>query len=187
MSLPGAMTAYAEFVAQVLVSECGRNPPTRVLRYFGERGLPQDCCTTDGVLSVTTWNGWATETFPNDAGGRASESCSSRPVYPLRADLDVCWRQPKVSSSGIEILDDAWDADAAELAATLDCVARAIMCPDKCAAEASRDKWAAYLEELVNGRDTTTAFVSARVVGPSGGCVRLSWLVYASPAREVVS
>lgn len=177
MSLPGLMSALVEYVGDVLVNECDRQVPERVLRYFGRAGLPQDCCTERGVLSVTWDRGWGSQEFPADAVQRTGNPCPGYPVYELVIRYDTCWNVPKKASSGVTLLDDEWDEDAAELAATADCVARALL-RLPCAEQGALGQ--AVLAQLADPERIKLREVATG--GPLGGCARLVWRVYAAPS-----
>lgn len=188
MSLDAIMTALAEYVQQVLVDECDRPAPDRVLRYFGH-GVPQDCCTEAGVLSVAWDRGFPSESFPTDAAGRQKE-CSASPTYALSIFYDTCWKAPEVDVSGVGLIDSTWDADAAMLARTADCVARWLLrfscgkVNEDTTTEDVVEKADALAATLSAGCSESFAFREVVPIGPGGSCARLIWRVYAGPRSE---
>lgn len=182
------MTALAEYVGQVLVDECERPAPDRVLRYFGG-GVPQDCCTEKGVLSVAWDRGFPSETFPTDASGRA-RGCASRPIFVLSIYYDVCWNAPEANASGIDLLDSEWDGDAAMLADVAECVARWLIraecgkVTDQNTTDDVVTKYAALVSAIHEGCEDSFRFREVVPVGPGGSCARLVWRVYAGPRSE---
>lgn len=175
MSLSGVMTALAEYVGDELVNTCDRPAPDRVLRYFGTAGLPQDCCTEKGVLSVSWSRGAASKNFPQES---REVPCPGKPLYTLEVRYDVCWPVPNVDANGIDIIDDAWDELAAVLSDVADCVARALLrisCRDQ-----QTEKGAALIEAL-----HCNDFVYRDVVPQiGGGCARLTWTVLSGVRLE---
>ncbi len=175
MSLPDLLTALIEHVEDVLITDCGRPAVDRRLRYLNPAGLIQDCCTDNGVLSAGFTHGYASQSFPTDAQ-TAANPCARYPVYEIAIRYDVCWKIPKVSQSGVTLIDDAWDTDTAAITEAADCVARALArlgCNPSPGGTAQ-----AVLDNL---RDPEN--IRYRDVDPlvGGGCARLTWRIYAAP------
>lgn len=180
MSLSALLTTVAEYVGQVLVDDCDRPAPDRVLRYFGTDGLPSSCCTENGVLSVA---------WEPSSRGRSDEPCPPPPSYLLAIYYDVCWKLPDASAvAGIEIVDDDWDATAAMLADVADCVARGLN-RLKCDNPPVGTKAQAVLAELRGGPGAAQSSWSYAGVTPKilGSCARLVWRVYCDPRSAAVS
>lgn len=175
------LTALAEFVADELV-DAGREPPDRSLRYFGTDGMPQDCCTENGVLSVSFERGFPSDVFPSES---TKHPCPGKPVYHLVVRLDVCWPKPDVGPQGVVVtdtMDDAWDAAAAELSDAADHVFRALLvlvCADHPATEAGAALLATCRDKAFAARE-----VSAKI---SADCARITWRVYAGPRTGAAS
>jgi hypothetical protein len=167
MSLAAVETALAEFVGDVLVNDCGRPVPDRVLRYHGT--LPHDCCTEDGFL-VVSWN------VLTPQGG--TDQCAGWPQAELRVRYVVCWPTVDVSPSGVEIDDAGWDEQAAMLADVAHCVTVALMsvtCDD--------DPFATTLMATTVNRQLR--LVATEPITPQGGCAGVQWrLTYALRGYE---
>lgn len=176
MALADLLTNVVEYVGEAIVTDCGRPTPTKVLRYHGTQpGLPQDCCTDDGVLSI----GWAmeypTDNWPNPS--RGDSSCPGPLTATLAIHYDVCWSIPDADASGIEItdaLDAKWDADAAMLADVAECVGRALV--RLACGTATGTLAAAIFGETGCKR---FQFQNVTADGPGGGCARLTWRCWA--------
>lgn len=167
MSLSGLLTAVGEYVGDTLVNECGR-PAPEVLRYHGT--LPNDCCTDDGVLSVSWEREQAFLKFPASSAG-AAEPCPGLPMVRLIVRYVVCWPVPDVLAESGTVLDyPGWDLRAATLADVADCVTRALIrlqCSppdgpfaDAVVAAAGRDRF---------------RFVESTPILPGGGCAGVRW------------
>ena len=129
MGLSAFATALLNYVGDVIVNTSGRPVPDRVLRYWGSRGLPDDCCTANGVLSATMHDGWSTREFPANVAMRPLPDCPQRPLWAVNVRYIVCWSEPTDwTPAGPPTLDDGtWDADAAMLMDVSDDVARALL------------------------------------------------------------
>lgn len=176
MSLSAVLTALAEFVGTEWAAATGA-PADRSLRYIGTDGMPQDCCTENGVLSVTFDRGYPSDTFPSEAAS-SKHPCPGLPVYVLVARMDVCWPKPGVGPQGVEVNDvndTAYDTKAAALSDAADQVFRALLTVN-CGATPS-EAGAALLATVRNNAFSARE-VSAKI---TGDCVRITWRVYAGP------
>lgn len=148
-------TALAEFVGDVLVNDCGRPVPDRVLRYHGT--LPNDCCTDNGVLAVS-WNTITPQ----------GTECSAFPQAEVRLRYVVCWPVAEVDERGVTVDDATWDQRAAMLADVADCVTRGLLglsCSDD-------DPLAQAVAAATVGR---IRFLAAEPITPQGGCAGVQW------------
>lgn len=127
VSLSLLETAVAEYVGGVLVDECGRPEPDRILRYHGR--IPADCCTDNGYLAIN-WE----SVRPKDPGGQVRGN-PCLPTATLAIRYVTCWPEPELEEIGTDARDDEWDAQSAMYADVADCVARAL-CRVGCAQRA---------------------------------------------------
>lgn len=174
MSLSGMLTALVEYTADVIVNDCGRPVPTKVMRYHGT--MPDACCTDDGVLSISWSNGYPSKDFPS----RATDPCTGPPVYSIEVRYVTCWAGIDPSPEGVILPDDRWDTDAAILADLADCVNRGYL-RLSCGNPDMDDPFIAAvfaqtLRNHVRWYDTT-------IVRPSGLCAGITWKLYAAIAR----
>lgn len=180
MSLSELETALAEYVGDVLVNDCHRPEPDRILRYHGARGLPDDCCSKNGTLSISWERGYPSLTFPASAGTNAS-SCTGFRVYVLKVRYVVCW--PGLDVNAIDgqprLPDDEWDGEAAMLADVADCVAAALM-RLSCDPDVADPFVVAVLEQV--GARSMIRFAEVTPTGPLGLCAGVLWTVYARVA-----
>lgn len=162
MALADALTAFGEYIGDVLVNECGREVPDRVLRYQGH-AVPDDVeCAPNGTLSV--W--W-------EPPMRAKTPCSGPLLVTLGARWVVCWKMPNYTANTVELFDTEWDATAAVIADTAECVARALM-RLPCADTPGSAKAAALLSHVVA---TNLSVAQVRPVGPLGGVAGAVWMI----------
>lgn len=182
MSLSGLMTAMAEYVGDVLVNDCGRPVPDRMLRYHGT--IPDDCCSEAGTLAVSWADGRAASEFPSSSANLKNDPCLSLPIYTLTVRYRVCWPVPDVDEGGVQLLDAEWDETAAMLADTADCVARELAALS-CAGAARNDPFvAAILAQVSRG---WLRYVDVAPSVPTGGCAGVLWRLYAAPTPGSVS
>lgn len=178
MSFSGLLTALTEYVGDVLVNDCGRPAPAKVTRYFGTQGLPQDCCDARGVLSTSWDEGWASEKFPQKTVLSGS-GCTGMPVYTVAIRYDVCWTPPSKVGGGLYLPMDTWDTDAAMLADTADCVARALI---RLACGGAEGAFADAVRAAARGN--AVAYVNVVPNAHPGSCARLTWHLYCGPLEE---
>lgn len=179
MSLSGLLTAVADYVADVLVNECGRPVPDRVFRYHGR--APQDCCTDAGVLDVSWDRLFPSTSFPTAAGG--SEPCPGAPVTPLTVRYTVCWPVPELQPTVLNVDFAGYDALAAELADVADCVSRWLL--DLSCDPFLEDPYvAAIFDHAPRGR---VRLVESSPILPAGGCAGVQWRLNAAPTAAVES
>lgn len=186
MSLSAVTTALAEYVADVLVNECDRPIPGRILRYWGIEGVPQDwACDDNGVLSVAVDRGFASKEFPIDSATRP-EPCAGMPAYVVAIRYDICWKVVKASKTGLELYDEQHDADSAMLMDIADSIMRALLRLQCKGIENDNLKAKAVVETLRQTNDLALRF---REVVPSktGSSARLTWRVYCGPSNEAPS
>lgn len=177
MSFSGLLTSVAEYVGETLVDDCGRPPPTRVLRYHGTAGLPWDCCTDDGILSVGWDQEFVSDPFPSQ--WRGSSDGPGVMAAALTVRYVVCWTAPEVNgTTGRLVLTDAvydrFDATTAMLAEVADCVGRALLRLN-CAAPTSD----VQLDVLAASGCNRFAYQNVVPTGPQGSCAGLLWRAYA--------
>lgn len=161
--LSGALTAYAEYIADVITNECGRPVPARLLRYHGH-AVPEDLGCDTGVLSV-----WWNQLRP-----QGSADCATPLETTLYARYVTCWKILDITREGKTILDDAkQDGDAAVLADVADCVSRALIRLD-CAPAADDSETMRSLRAfaLSGGK---LPFLSGRPIGADGGIAGVEW------------
>lgn len=176
MTLSAVLTAAVEFVSAEW-QEAGRPAPDRALRYFGTDGMPQDCCTENGVLSITWERGFSSDSFPAESSN-AKHPCPGLPVYVLAVRFDTCWAKPEVGPQGVIISDDidtAWDTKAAQLSDAADHVYRAFLrlaCGD-----AEGDHVDALLA-TVRSKSISPREVVAKI---NADCARITWRINAGP------
>lgn len=176
MSLSGVLTALLNYAGDVLVNDCGR-PAPRVLRYHGI--MPHDCCADPGFLVGSWEREYASSTFPN-AGATNPAPCPGTPVTILILRYVVCWPVPKVSQSGVTLMDDGWDERAAVLADVADCMSRAFM-RLQCGPPAADDEYAVALM-AATGRERLR-LIEATPIAALGGCAGVQWRLYAGVAQ----
>lgn len=177
MSLSDLESAVLEYVGDVLVNECGRPAPDRLLRYHGV--APDDCCTTNGTLSISWEVGYPSEKFPS----RGNSQCVGAPVYTLNVRYVTCWPGlGTVTPEGYVLPDDAWDSTAAMLADAADCVSRSLM---RLACDPISDDplVAAILEQCLRNQ---FQWIETTPVRPSGLCAGVTWKMYASVKSAAV-
>lgn len=182
MSLPGLLTAYAEYIADVLVNECGRPVPDRLLRYHTR--APDDLCSDAGSLAVWWDAGVPTNNFPQSAAGAAGPPCGVMPMYTLTARYVVCWPAPEDTGDPeqpVELLDTEWDATAAMLAGVADCVTRFLI---RLGCTTSRNEpWSTPAGRALVAQCARQSFrfTSASPTIPGGTCAGVEWTCYAAP------
>ena len=139
--------------------------------------LPDDCCTDDGILSVSWSEAHVTSRFPT--GGN---DCAGAPVATIRLRYVVCWPIPDTSGDGIVIDYDATDATTARLADVADCVLRAL---DRltCNPDPADPLSAAVLRQIP-ARWFQTLDVTP--LPNLGGCTGVSWRLYAGVRTAAV-
>jgi len=171
MSLSDLESAIIEFIGDVLVNDCARPEPTKVMRYHGT--MPDACCTDDGVLSISWEQGFPSKIFPQ----RSTDKCVGAPVYTFNIRYVTCWAGlTDVSPEAVVMPDDQWDADAAMLADVADCVARQLL---KLACDPiSPDPFTAAILEQVMANQFQ--WIDTTPVRPGGLCAGVTWRVYAS-------
>lgn len=175
MSVSKLETAVLELVGDRLVNQCGRPIPDRVLRYHGTVGLPEDCCTANGVLSITWERAWPTNAFPGSSAQKGTP-CPGYPVLLLVIRYVVCWPAAEVTQQSIVLDDTTWDAEAAMLADTEDCIARTLMRLSCDTNSADAFEQAVLAATAKNG----FAYSESLPTGPKGGCAGIIWKAYAS-------
>lgn len=169
MSLAALETALVEFIGDVLVNDCGRPVPDRVLRYHGT--LPHDCCSDSGFL-VVSWN-----VISPQGGG---DQCAGWPQAELRVRYVTCWPTVEVDGGSIQLDDENWDENAAMLADVAHCVSLALMaitCSDDPLAEA-------VVAATVNRQ---VRLVATEPITPQGGCAGVQWRLTVALRRYEVS
>lgn len=182
MSLPGLLTAYAEFIGDTLVNDCGRPVPDRVLRYHTR--APDDLCSEAGSLAVWWDTGTPTVDFPVSAAGRTGPSCARMPMVTLHARYVVCWPAPEDTGDGSQpvlLLDTEWDATAGMLAGVADCVSRYLMRLGCGASRAEQPATPAGRALMAQVARESFRFVGASPTIPGGTCAGVEWDCYAAP------
>ena len=182
MSFSGLLTALAEYVGDVLVNDCGRPIPDRVLRYHGV--IPDDCCTDAGTLAVSWVIGTASSTFGTGLAAAPADPCVSMPTYTVAIRYRVCWPLPEAEGP---LLDPQWDETAAMLADTADCVTRALAA---LACEARSPGDADPLMEAVwamLSRRQWLRLVDVSASVPLGGCAGVVWRLLVAPRAGAAS
>ena len=179
MTLSLTENALLEFVGDVITNECARPIPA-VWRYHSH-GLPDDCCTDDGVLSIY----WERFNFSNRIPGTSAasiEPCAGVPYVALALRYVVCWPVPQVTGSGAVVPYAAADETAAMLADVAECVSLAlvrVICDPIDHDELSAGVHARTMQDTVR-------FVESVPVSPSGGCAGVLWRLTLAP-REAVT
>lgn len=178
MSLADVTSETVAFVADVLVNDCGRPEPDRMLTYHGV--LPHDCCTEDGLL-VASWSSLVlTTAFPSSGGPAAP--CAGTLAATIAVRYVVCWKVPEVSESGVVLEDTYWNATAMMLADVADCVTRAFA-RLQCAPPEPESPGALLI--AATGRDRLR-FVEASPIAVSGGCAGVQFRLNAGSHAPVV-
>lgn len=162
MTLAAALTAWAEFLGDTLVNDCGQPVPSRVLRYHGGPP-PEDYGCGNGYLAV--W--WQAGLGPKER----TQQCTGPLTVTLGAKWMVCWKIAKADSKGVTLFDDQWDTDTARLADAAECVARALTrltCPPPPSTPAA-------LALFATMRQTSLRLVNVDPGRPSGGAASVTW------------
>lgn len=166
MSLPGVMTVLIEAVADSIEEYIDayfpeRAKPERVLRYHGDRQMPQDCCTEAGYV-VGNWRAVGHTTSKQQASG-ALPAVSGFLGTAVDVRYVTCWPD---SPDGVETRDDDWDETTAFLAGLAEHVARALVCFES--------KGQPH-ELLAAAGCRGYAFVSAAPINPLDVCAGVMW------------
>lgn len=179
MSFSTVLVALAEYAGDVLVNDCGRPVPARVLAYHGR--MPDDCCPANGTLGVY----WT--------DGRVSPGrdlpCGGPPEFTIGIRYTTCWSEPEVDEGGVVIdqaQDEQWNSDALMLADVADCMTRALtrlLC-DTTPPPLDDPFATAVLAELVN---RSARFQDVTPILPSGGCAGVLWRLIVSVRNPVVA
>lgn len=173
MSLATLETALVEYVADVLVNDCGRPVPDHVLRYHDE--LPHYCCTDNGVLAIN----WTIETmvgtFPN---GAQRDPCAGMPQATLNIKYVVCWPALEMIDGAVVMNVEEWDERAAMLADVADCVSRALVAL-RCGAQ--HEPVDEYVQAVLDESGRRVLFVDATPMPIRGLCTGVRWRLYAQP------
>lgn len=174
MSLSVLETAVNEYIGQILVDECARPEPDRVLRYHGEP--PNLCCSQDGMLATWWENLYTSASFPNNT--TTATPCQGPVTTVIATKYVVCWPKLNVSSQGGITLPDAeHDATAAMLADVGECVMRALLALT-CDPERSDPFVAAVLAQT----GKLLRFADCVPLAPRGLCAGVKWRLYAAVA-----
>lgn len=176
--LAAILTAYAEYVGDVLVNTCDAPAPGRVLRYHGH-APPEDLdCDADGYLAVW-WEG------PALAPRVQGTPCPGPLPVTLAAKWVRCWKIAQADETGITLFDATWDADAATFADAAECVSRALArlaCLD--ADEVEDDSYLGVLLSLLGPRPS---FLGVTPTGAGGGAAGLVWRLSATLGQSPVT
>lgn len=180
MSLSALLNAVVEYAGDVLVNDCGRPEPDRMLRYHGN--LPHDCCSDAGFLAIHWTDGRL-----NDP----KNPCAGRPAVTLILRYVICWPEPDLVE-GLPVITDAYDTQvntkAGMLADVEDCMARALVrlgCERPAPNDPNVDAYVAAVWRNVAG--TSLAFSSASPILPSGKCAGVEWRLSVAPLPGSVS
>lgn len=178
MSLSGLMTALVEFVGDVLVNDCGRPVPDRVLRYHGV--IPDDCCTDAGLLAVNWTGGFPSTRFPTSAASD-NDLCVAPGVYGIAIRYRTCWPVPDADEAGVKLADAEWDETSAMLADVADCVGRELT-DLTCFLKQGRtaDPFIDAVADSIAPRGWLRYAGVAPTI-PLGGCTGVTWTLSAAP------
>jgi hypothetical protein len=180
VSLGMLMTGIVEYVGDVIVNDCGRPVPDRMLRYHGT--IPSDCCPANGLLAVNWGDGRASESFGSSSGTQQNDPCAARPVYQIQLRYKTCWPVPDADQSGVVLIDPEWDETAAMLADVADCVTRALIA---LTCGAVSDAFTRAVRDQTAGR--WLRYAATTPILPLGGCAGVLWTLTAAPLPGPVS
>jgi len=170
MGVSALTTAIVEYVADQLNANRDRELD-RVLRYHGAQGLPEDCVSENGTLSINVVNEYLTDAFPVQAGARSGVG-ASRPAIEVHVRFFMCWPQTKIDGKLVEVDDDEWDARSADLQEVADIGTRALL-----RVMEPKGDVAAILAETGCRK---FRFVDCRPTGPRGFAAGWVWRCYAA-------
>lgn len=173
MSLSGLETAVLDYVADAIEAARGI-PLDRTLRYHG-RALPEDCCTENGTLSISTVNEYHSPRWPVFVGLGSGPHGAGPPAVELHLRFVTCWPVPEVEGSEVAIDDDEWDTRAAALAEVADAGSRALLRVSCASAGPAADIRAETGCVKFRWLDCTPT-------GPGGGCAGWQWRCVAAVA-----
>lgn len=182
MSLSTLMTALIEYVGDVIVNDCGRPIPDRLLSYQGV--IPDDCCSESGLLAASWADGRPVVKFPAQLASSEPDVCAAAPVYTISIRYRVCWPVPELNDDGIEVnpvQDAKYNEVASMLADVADCVARELISLSCVAGGSTPDPFAQAVLDNVSPRKWLR-YVDAQAERALGGCTGVTWRVYAAPS-----